>query len=196
MRRTGLIAGVVLTASMSSLLAEERPVIRLDENSPALHFPVGRRDVQVEPAFEDYASMMFDVCDAMELSDDECLIFPMNGDLGGNAVATIVDGNPVILYDRALSPIVGYPGAMFVIGHELGHHYCGHIGTGSDPEKELEADRFSAAAMRKAGFSLDNALAAAALFDTRPSRSHPPREERDHAIRAAWNNPKTGKDCH
>jgi hypothetical protein len=39
----------------SSLLAEEGFNVRLDESSPALHFPVGDRDLEVEPAFEDYA---------------------------------------------------------------------------------------------------------------------------------------------
>ena len=52
--------------------------------------PIGNRKVWIEPAFKDYAFMLFDVCDAMKVSTDECLIYPMNGDLGGNASATIV----------------------------------------------------------------------------------------------------------
>ena len=44
-----------LSALRSSLLAEEGFNVRLDESSPALHFPVGDSDLEVEPAFEDCA---------------------------------------------------------------------------------------------------------------------------------------------
>jgi hypothetical protein len=48
----------------------------------------------------------------MHLAGDECTIFPMNAELGGNAIATILDGNRVIVYDRTLSAKVGYDGAL------------------------------------------------------------------------------------
>ncbi|TJW45285.1 MAG: hypothetical protein E5X65_36970 [Mesorhizobium sp.] len=45
------------------------------EDTPALHFSIGigGKSVAVVPAFEDYAFMMFDACDAMELSKEDCM---------------------------------------------------------------------------------------------------------------------------
>lgn len=167
------------------------------EDSPALHFPIGidGKSVAVIPAFEDYAFMLFDACDVMELSKEECLIYPMNADLGGNAIATILDGNRVIVYDRQLSPIVGSTGAMAMIAHELGHHYCGHIGTPADPMQELEADRFAGAALRKEGISLSDALSVTKVLDRRPSRSHPDKAARAAAMTEGWNDPEAAKSC-
>jgi hypothetical protein len=62
---------------------------------------------------------------------------------------------------------------MMVIAHELGHHYCHHLGTSADPMKELAADRFAEAAMRLSKMSLNAALSAVPILDERPSKSHP-----------------------
>ncbi|NKL24852.1 hypothetical protein GFM07_39030 [Rhizobium leguminosarum bv. viciae] len=158
----------------------------------------GDQNVFITPAFEDYSYILFDLCDAMNLKVSEgCNIYPMNGSIGKNAIATIEDGNRVIVYDRELSPLVGYPGAMMIIGHELGHHFCHHIsdGRGSQPDKELAADRFAGSAMRKAGFKLDDALAMLSVLDERPSKSHPARADRAVSITDGWNHPETGKEC-
>lgn len=186
---------VVMLATPAT--AEEGVVIDLSSSSPALHFPIGieGKQVHVIPAFEDYAYILWDACDAMKLSSEECLIYPMNADLGGNAIATIESGNRVIVYDRQLSPKLGYEGAMAVISHELGHHYCRHIGTPVDPKQELEADRFAGAAMKNAKMSLEDALAMATIFDERPSRSHPAKDERIQAIKDGWNGPDAAKNC-
>lgn len=140
--------------------------------------------------------MLFDVCDAMSLSiDDEFLIYPMNAELGGNAIATVLDENRLIVYDRNLSPIAGYNGARMIIAHELAHHYCKHLGTLSSPNKELQADAFSGVAMRLMGQSLDNALAVAKLFNKRPSVSHPTAQDRIQAITDGWKSPNLAKAC-
>ncbi|WP_421477694.1 ImmA/IrrE family metallo-endopeptidase [Agrobacterium tumefaciens] len=184
----GLVAG--------SAVAEDGQTLHLGKNSPALHMPVGKQDVFATPAFEDYMYMFFDLCDAMELKiEDECKIYPMNASIGKNAIATEQDGNRLILYDRELSPIVGGDGAMMIIAHELGHHYCHHLGKPGDPKRELEADRFAGAAMRKAGMTLEGMLSVVDILDERPSKSHPGRADRVVAIKAGWNNPETGKAC-
>lgn len=56
----------------------------------------------------------------IRLHDADCLI-PMNASIGGNALATVVDGKEVIVYDRELSPLVVSDGAEMIIAHELGH---------------------------------------------------------------------------
>lgn len=178
--------------------AEEGFKIDLGKGSPALHMPFGNQQVYVTPAFEDYAQMLFDLCDAMDLKvGDACAIFPMNASIGKNAIATVADGNRLIIYDRKLSPLVGYAGAMMIIGHELGHHFCHHLDKldGTQHDKELAADRFAGAAMRKAGNSLSDALAAVPVLDERPSRSHPARADRVISITDGWTHPETGKEC-
>lgn len=187
---------LALAALPGAALAEDGVVVHLGKDSPALHMPVGKQDVFAVPAFEDYMYMFFDLCDAMELKvSDECKIFPMNASIGKNAIATVQDGNRLIVYDRELSPLVGGDGAMMVIAHELGHHYCRHLGRPGDPKRELEADRFAGAAMRKANMTLEATLSAVPILDERPSKSHPGRADRVKAITAGWNNPETGKSC-
>lgn len=174
---------------------EEGFNINFDE-VPTVHFPSGDRVVSAYPAFEDYMYMFFDVCDAMGFSvEKECLIYPMNADLGGNALATVVEGNRVIVYDRQLSPLIGYEGAQMLIAHELAHHHCDHIGTKIDPRQELQADAFAGASARLMGISLDVAVEVADIFSERPSPTHPAKQDRIDAITAGWNDPEAGKAC-
>lgn len=151
--------------------------------------------VKIEPAFEDYSYMMFDVCDTMGLKGDDCIIYPMNGEIGGNAIATILDGNKIIVYDRKLSPIVGPDGAQVIIAHEVGHIYCRHLGTPADPKQELEADRFAGAAMKLLKRPLEATLATLPILSERPTKSHPGRAQRIAALMEGWEHPETGKDC-
>ncbi|BCB21957.1 M48 family metalloprotease [Bosea sp. ANAM02] len=180
--------------SPSAAEAQERTRIDFDA-VPTIHFPAGSRVVSAYPAFEDYAHMLFDLCDALKLSSKECSIFPMNAKLGGNALATLVDGNRIIVYDRELSGQVGYDGAEMIIAHELGHHRCGHLGKAADTTHELQADAFAGAAARLRGKTLKDALSAVPLFSKRPGRTHPSSAARVAAITAGWNNPEAGRAC-
>ncbi len=191
------LAGITV-ACAQPVVAEDSLIINLGPKSRALHMVIGHQQVAVTPAFEDYSNMLFDLCDAMELKvSDSCAIYAMNASIGKNAIATIEDGNRVIIYDRELSPLVGYAGAMMIIGHELGHHFCHHLDKldGSPHDKELAADRFAGAAMRKVGNSLSDALASVPVLDERPSRSHPARADRVVSITDGWMHPETGKEC-
>lgn len=192
--RAFAIAVAAATLLFSPLRAGNEMEVDFDQ-VPALHIPLGKRVVSARPAFEDYAFMLFDVCDALSLEGDDCLIYPLNASLGGNAVATIFDGNRVIIYDRELSPLIGYEGAEMVIAHELAHHHCGHIGTAPDPKQELAADALAGAAARLMGRSLDAALSAVSVLAERPSSTHPGRHARIEAITAGWNDPEKAKGC-
>lgn len=198
MRRIAALAilSILSLPCADAAIADDGVKLNLGKNSPALHMPVGDQIVIATPAFGDYSEMLFDLCDAMKLKiEDECSIYPMNAEIGLNAIATEQEGNRIIIYDRRLSPEVGYEGAMMIIGHELGHHYCHHIGRKPDPRNELEADRFAGAAMRNAGYKLDQALAAVPILDERPSKSHPGRADRVKAITAGWTQPDLAKSC-
>ncbi|MCR6502514.1 hypothetical protein MUO32_26150 [Shinella sp. CPCC 101442] len=187
---------VLASLHLSTAVAEDGVEVTVDETAPAMHMIIGKQRVWAVPAFEDYMYMFFDLCDAMELKvGEECQIYPMNAEIGLNALATVQDGNRLILYDRRLSSEVGGNGAQMIIAHELGHHYCGHLGKHGDPSLELEADRFAAAAMRKAGMPLDAAMSVLPILAGRASKSHPGRDARVAAIKSGWEHPETGKDC-
>lgn len=194
--RAVAVSLIALFASVAAAFADDGTVVDFAK-LPTMHFPIGvdGKSVLVTPAFEDYAFTMFDACDAMHLTGDDCTIFPMNADLGGNAIATILDGSRVIVYDRELSQKVGYEGAMAIMSHELGHHYCRHLRQPDNPKQELEADRFEGAAMKNAGMSLDATLAMAVVFSERPSRSHPAKVDRIVAIKAGWTDPESAIRC-
>lgn len=62
-----LASGVALSQEDEEI---EGTVVDLGEDSPALHFPIGMsgKQVLVVPAFEDYAFMLEDACNAMKLT--------------------------------------------------------------------------------------------------------------------------------
>lgn len=155
--------------------------------------------VPIEPAFEDYAFMLFDACDAWGLSADACKIFPMMGEIN-NAVATWCDGNAIIVYERRLSDRVGYAGAQAVMSHELGHHVCHHSAEGRvdlsrDREQELEADRFAGGTMRLLEFGRAEALSYLPLLSELPAGAHPGRDDRAIALAQGWDDPAGALDC-
>jgi hypothetical protein len=92
--------------------------------------------------------------------------------------------------------------AYLALGHEAGHLFCGHDFAALDPsaipEKELEADRFSGAAIKRfeayhgRAFLNDALKAAARLYPAERSHSHPSRAERVKAIQLGYN---SGSPC-
>lgn len=117
-----------------------------------------------------------------------------------NAVALVRNGSRIIILDPEWARS-GTAEAYLVLGHEAGHHFCGHT-LGGDPsarkKQELEADRFSGAAIKnfeayhRRAF-IQNALQAAArLYSKNGSGSHPPRKSRLQAIKLGYN---SGSPC-
>ncbi len=197
-----IVLGLAALLAMTAELKAESCVMIADADgipTPTLYYD--DRLFTLEPAFEDYQFMLADACDAWGLDlNAGCDIFPMMGAIDWNAVATICDGNKVIVYDRRLSQNVGYDGALAVIAHELGHHLCKHLGIKpanytESHKRELEADRFAGATMRRIGFTKETALSYLHLLAELPSESHPSRAERRAALLAGWNDPQTGLAC-
>ena len=112
-----------------------------------------------------------------------------------NAVATFHNGSRVIVLDPGWAKS-GTAEAYLVLGHEAGHHFCGHT-LGGDPfsrkKRELEADRFSGAAIRNfeiyhsKAFYQDVLAAADRLYSATESSSHPSKEARLEAISLGYN---------
>lgn len=196
------LLGLALLLSLPSQVTAETCVMVADAEgipTPTIMYDGGL--FTLEPAFEDYTFMLFDACDAWGLTIEKgCDIFPMMGAIKWNAVAAICDGNKVIVYDRRISPSIGYDGAQAVIAHELGHLVCNHLAmpnvdTAESHMHEFEADKFAGATLRRIGFSRDAALSYLHLLMEQPSLSHPGRAERMAALLAGWDDPDSGLEC-
>jgi hypothetical protein len=178
-------------------IAEEGFVVTIGKDAKAFHIPIENKRVRIAPAFEDYSDMVEDVCNSLSIPTADCLFYTMNGNVS-NALATVIDGNKVIIYDQRLSNLVGsYQGAMGILAHEVAHHYCQHHFdvAKNNWQAELEADRFAGAAFKHMKYSLEDALAMAVILDERPSTSHPPANLRRKAIEVGWNKPEIAKSC-
>lgn len=111
-----------------------------------------------------------------------------------NAAAVVYGGKRYILYNPTfISNLKKSTGtdwaAISVLAHEIGHHLNGHTVTasGSQPEKELEADEFSGYVLRKMGATLVQAQAAMkTLATTKATYTHPAQYDRLAAIEQGW----------
>ena len=116
-----------------------------------------------------------------------------------NAGALSRDNYRSIIFDPAWAA-GATPEFYLVLGHEVGHHFCGHtIGkVRSNPwDTELEADRFGGASIRR--FEIyhnrkffDAVLAAAATRYQEKSSDYPPRALRLKALREGY---EQGSSC-
>ena len=112
-----------------------------------------------------------------------------------NCFATVIDGQPFIIYDNAfLSRVEATTqtdwGAISILAHEIGHHANFHTidGTGSRPEKELEADYFSGFWLHEMGANLSQSQEAMRHFQGEyVTSTHPPQSKRLLAIQKGWN---------
>jgi hypothetical protein len=117
-----------------------------------------------------------------------------------NAVALFHNGSRMIILDPEWAKSATAE-AYLVLGHEAGHHFCGHV-LDSDPlarkKQELEADQFSGAAIKRFEAYHDRAFlqgalqAATRLYSPSESGSHPSREARLEAIVLGYN---SGSSC-
>lgn len=123
-----------------------------------------------------------------------------SGEPFNNAVALFKDAGRLIIYNPEWAKSVSAE-YYLVLGHEAGHHFCGHTlpsFQGNPKEKELEADRFSGASIKRFeayhGRAFLNAALAAAgrLYSEHGSRTHPPRASRIKALMLGYND---GSPC-
>jgi hypothetical protein len=111
-----------------------------------------------------------------------------------NCFATVIEGQPYIIYDRDFLNRVEETtqtdwAAVSILAHEIGHHANFHTidGTGSRPEKEMEADYFSGFWLHEMGASLEQSEEAIKHFQGEfVTTTHPPRSQRLMAIENGW----------
>ncbi len=111
-----------------------------------------------------------------------------------NCFATVLKGQRFIVYDAAFMQSIEEEtetdwSAISIMAHEIGHHLQGHTidGQGGQPQKEIEADKFSGFVLHQLGASLEESLVAVkALGDEHATLTHPAKPARIDAIRKGW----------
>ena len=102
-----------------------------------------------------------------------------------NAYAVIGQNTRLMIYDPNWAN--NQTSTLLVLAHEIGHHICGHtVGiVQEDPRnRELEADRYAGAALKRLEYkTIDEILdAARTSFSEQETRTHPSRDARIAAI--------------
>jgi hypothetical protein len=189
------IISIVATAATTFMsLSAERSYACVETDDSSCFKRADGEVIPIEPAFEDYLYMYFDICDVMHM---ECSYPVLMGDLGYNAVATRHPvGGEIIIYDRKLSSISD---PEVVIAHEMAHLKCQHLDWPRDEEHahmaELQADRFAGAAMRLLGRPRDGLPSAYDFLKDQPSLSHPAKELRIEALLSGFDDPEAAREC-
>ena len=111
-----------------------------------------------------------------------------------NALAVIVNGERLIIYDKDLFNLVdrnanSYWASLSILAHEIGHHLSAHtLAKSSSLKAELEADKFSGNILFKLGASLEQSTSAIAMIGSNSnSDTHPNKNSRLKAIAEGWN---------
>jgi len=116
-----------------------------------------------------------------------------------NAAALVYNNERYIIYNNDFMNLAdditkNKWSSISIIAHEIGHHLQGHTlnSSGSRPDLELEADKFSGFVLAKMGASLQDAQAAVQnLVSQQESETHPPRNKRLLAIAEGFSNART-----
>ncbi|WP_461112550.1 M48 family metalloprotease [Spirosoma jeollabukense] len=111
-----------------------------------------------------------------------------------NCFATVLKGQRFIVYDGAFMAQIEEEtetdwSAISIMAHEIGHHLQGHTidGHGGQPQKEIEADKFSGFVLHQLGASLEESMVAVkAMGDEYATSTHPAKLARLDAIRKGW----------
>jgi len=111
-----------------------------------------------------------------------------------NCFATVLKGQRFIVYDAAFMQNIEEEtetdwSAISIMAHEIGHHLQGHTidGRGGQPQKELEADKFSGFVLHQLGASLQESLVAVQMLgNTYATPTHPAKPIRVESIRKGW----------
>ncbi len=111
-----------------------------------------------------------------------------------NALAVIRGSDRYIVFDPVW--LSGGFSRELVMAHEIGHHACGHTLAQLDDNpwaRELEADKYAGAALRRLGADAAQVSAAAReMFTDTGSKSHPPRDKRIAAVEEGFSG---GSNC-
>jgi hypothetical protein len=188
---------LVFTYQDSDVASANRIAMTIGKNAAAFHYEYHGRTIYVDLGPEVGTDHDWFLFEDLVAADPRLKTWITFGRTTGiqNAFATIYEGRRIIVTDSGgLSADTYSPMHYLILGHEIGHHICGHRGTFANDtarnwSQELEADQISGIVLRtfvKNGHgTFDAAIAAANRhYSSSPfgNDSHPPQTQRTAAI--------------
>jgi hypothetical protein len=158
--------------------------------------------MRMEPPITSDVEIMVELVGLPNVSNLNALRLHIRRKLGLRGACALPEagGYATIAYDPdwASGDTAGF---YLALGHEAGHHFCGHFVGGAGgawAQKELEADQFAGASVKRfevyhgKSFLTEVLGAAAAKYPEQGSPFYPSREARLEAIRRGYQN---GSQC-
>lgn len=159
-------------------------------------------DMQMEPPLTSDAEILVELVGLPNVSKLNLLRLQIRRKVGLNNACALLNagGYTTIAYDPDWA--AGDTAAFYrTLGHEAGHHFCGHFvggGHGSWAQKELEADQFAGASVKRfevyhsQTFISQVLASAAAKYPEQGTFLYPARALRLDAIRRGY---EQGSEC-
>lgn len=192
--------------------------LRIENDAPAMHIPVGYRGMTLHVRMAQDEHFVFMVEDALKAlgKEQDILVLERPGLKNGFAnlwrnfegkTVKIIVYDPVELehFRARLSDRTEFANAvsaLFTLAHEVGHHVCNHLASrsGSEPWKEIEADRTAGAILARSDWRNFFGNASREDYETVmrltlspvASATHPGIETRIAAFREGWTR---GRGC-
>jgi len=187
---------------LSPSLSQSPQRITVGDDVVGYHQEICDSQMNMEPAITSDAEILVELVGLPNLSQLNAQRLHIRRVLGLNNACALPEagGYATIAYDPdwAAGDTAGF---YLALGHEAGHHFCGHFvgdAQGIWSQKELEADQFGGAAIRRfevyhnQSFFSQVYASAIAKYPERGSALHPPRASRLAALRLGY---EQGSPC-
>lgn len=202
MKRFIYLFAVLILSSSIQALAQPAEYITIGKDAFAFHEDIFHEHrIKVEPLYVNDVEILIELIGIPNVAKINALHLQIRRSIGlGDAAAVYRDGFRTIVYDPIWAKTASAE-FYLALGHEAGHHFCGHTlgqSAKSQWEKELEADRFGGASIRRfevyhgRSFIREVMEAAISKYPESGSNSHPPRTQRLAAIRRGY---EEGSPC-
>ena len=204
-RKVSFVKAACLVAALlgcGSALSQSSQPVRIGQNFLAFHEEKFRgMNLQMEAPVTSDVEILVEMVGIPNAAKINALRVQIRRMFGlNNAAAVEGDGYRTIAYDPNWAA-GDTPGFYLALGHEAGHHFCGHsIGNvqGNRSQIELEADQFAGAAVKRfeayhnRSFFSQIYAAAAARYPEQGSSLYPPRVARLAALQRGY---QQGSPC-
>jgi hypothetical protein len=183
----------------SSASPQSAQWVTIGRDVAAFHEDVFRdRKIKLEPSTVNDVAILVELIGIQNSAKINGLRLQIRKSIGlRNAFAYTGQGYRTIVYDPDWAASAA-PEFYLVLGHEAGHHFCGHEDRPQSAEAELEADRFGGSSIKRLEVynnrSFFGAVVAAAVtrYPDKASTFYPSRASRLEALKKGY---EQGSPC-
>ena len=201
MRLTGIGSFVATFLYLASALSQLPQQIALGADAFPFSEELCSPNMKMEPPLTSDAEILVELVGLPNVSNLNALRLHIRRKLGLKNVCALPEagGNATIAYDPNWAA-GDTPGFYLALGHEAGHHFCGHFageGPSSWAQKESEADQFGGASVKRLEVYhhqsfFRQVLSAATKYPEQGSFLYPSRSLRLEALRRGY---EQGSPC-